>query len=70
MPEAKALLVKVKYSDGEEEFFEERDSMVYRIGEYYVVIDHDSLVVVYDADLLSALKAFNKNIVGAEVIEE
>ena len=70
MPEAKALLVKVKYSDGEEELFMERDSMVYRIGEYYVVIDHDSLVVVYDADLLSALKAFNKNIVGAEVVEE
>jgi len=70
MPEAKALLVKVKYSDGEEELFMERDALVYRIGEYYVVIDHDSLVVVYDADLLSALKAFNKNIVGAEVVEE
>lgn len=70
MPEAKALLVKVKYIDGEEELFMERDALVYRIGEYYAVIDHDGCTVVYNEDLLSALKEFNRNIISAEVVEE
>jgi hypothetical protein len=70
MPEAKALLVKVKYNDGSEDYFAERDALVYRIGEYYVVIDHDMCEVVYGKDLLSALKEFNRDIVSAEVVEE
>jgi hypothetical protein len=70
MPEAKALLVKVRYSDGSEDWFSERDSMVYRVGEYYLVIDHDDCTVVYNTSLLEALREFNKNIVSAEVVEE
>jgi hypothetical protein len=70
VPKAKALLVKVKYSDGSEDWFDERDALVYRIGEYYLVIDHDDCTVVYNKDLFSALKEFNRYIVSAEVVEE
>jgi hypothetical protein len=70
VPEARELLVKVKYDDGGEDWFNERDALVYQVGEYYVVINHDSCRVVYNKDLLSALKEFCRSVVSAEVVEE
>jgi hypothetical protein len=70
MPEAQAILVKVRYSDGEEEYFDERNALVYKAGGYYLVVNHDSCTVVYSTSLLEALKEFNRDIVSAEVVEE
>jgi hypothetical protein len=70
MSEARALLVKVRFEDGSEDWFDERDAIVYRVGEYFVVVDHDACTVVFNRDLLSALKEFNSRITGAEVVEE